>query len=470
VKAQLKILTGARAGYIEVFSKPYVSIGRHPASDLKFDPQHDLDVSARHAAVMKQGEHWYVRDLDSRNGTLVNGHRITRDVRLDDTDQIRFGAEGPVMEVRLVPEGTPDGVAARATRPQPSPVAAAVSSGERRVSTTERIRVEVVRQTRKLRTVFIGVTITVVAVAAVFLYQTWRQEQELERELERELAALQARTDSILRAADEAVRALEGQVEGLATALQSSHEAVTNLQSRLATAQQAGSSEDVEALRRQLADATQALYYQEIAAHVDYGSIVDGNQGAVALVWVEFAEGEVHTATAFAVRSDGILVTNRHVVAGEDGTRRPRRIAVRFADSEQTWRGSVLAVAPDADLALLKVDIRSGVPTVYGLNARPDTLDRGDPLALIGFPLGTDLPMTGGHARTSFWAGSVSKTLEDLIQVDGYGARGASGSPVFDRGGEVVAVVYGGEPESAGRIVYAVPSSAVLRLLDVFSR
>jgi S1-C subfamily serine protease len=466
VKAQLKILTGARAGYTEVFSKPYISIGRHPASDLKLDPQHDLDVSARHAAVTKQGEHWYVRDLESRNSTLVNGHPITRDVRLDDTDQIRFGTEGPVVEVRLVPEGTPDGVAARATRPQPSPVAAAVSSGEQRVSTTERIRVEVVRQTRKLRTVFLGLTVTVFAVAAVFLYQSWRQEQKLEREL----AALQARTDSILRAADEAVRALEGRVEGLAAALQSSHGEVTKLQSRLATAQQAGSSEDVEALRRQLADATQALYYQEIAAHVDYGGIVEGNQGAVALVWVEFAEGEVHTATAFAVRSDGLLVTNRHVVAGEDGTREPRRIAVRFADSEQTWRGSVLAVAPDADLALLKVDILGGVPTVYGLNARPDTLDQGDPLALIGFPRGTDLPMTGGYARTSFWAGSVSKTLEDLIQVDGYGAQGASGSPVFDRRGEVVAVVYGGEPESAGRIIYAVPSSAVLRLLDLFSR
>jgi hypothetical protein len=41
---------------------------------------------------------------------------------------------------------------------------------------------------------------------------------------------------------------------------------------------------------------------------------------------------------------------------------------------------------------------------------------------------------------------------------------------VFDRRGEVVAVVYGGEPESAGRIIYAVPSSAVLRLLDLFSR
>jgi len=466
MKAQLKILTGARAGYAEVFSKRYIGIGRHPASDLKFDPRHDLDVSARHAAVMKQGEHWYVRDLGSRNGTLVNGHAIKRDTRLADTDQVRFGPEGPVMEVRLVAEGTPDGVVAPATTPQPSPVAGAASTQARRGSTTERIRVEVVRQTRKLRTVIAGLAVSFAVVAAVFVYQSWRQGQEREREV----AALQARTDSIVRAADDAVRALEGQIEGFAEALQRSRGEVTSLQAQLTQAQQTGSAEDVEALRRQLADATQALYYQQIAARVDYGGIVAVNQGAVALVWVEFAQSEVHTATAFAVRSDGVLVTNRHVVAGDDGTRRPRRIAVRFADSEQTWRATVLAVAPDADLALLKVDIRGGVPTVHNLNARPDTLAPGDPLALIGFPMGTDLPMSGGYARTSFWAASTSKVLEDVIQIDGYGAHGASGSPVFDQRGEVVAVVYGGQPESAGRVVYAVPSSAVLQLLDIFSR
>ncbi len=466
MKVQLKILTGARAGYTEVFSQPYIGIGRHPASDLKFDPQHDLDVSARHAAVMKQGEHWYVRDLESRNGTLVNGHAIKRDTRLDDTDQVRFGAEGPVIEVRLVGERTPDGGVPRTTRPQASPLGAAVGTQARRVSTTERIRVEVVRQTRKLRTVVVGVVVSFAVVALVFLYQSWRQTQEREREV----AALHARTDSILQSADGAVRALQGRVEGLAAALQRSQGEVTSLQSELAEAQRGGSAEDIEALRRQLADATQALYFQQIAASVDFSGIMDGNQAAVALVWVEFVQGQVITATAFAVRSDGLLVTNRHVVAGEDGTARPRRIAVRFADSEQTWRASVLALAPDADLALLKVDIQGGVPTVYALNARPDTLAQGDPLALVGFPMGTELPMTGEHARTSFWAGSVSKALDDLIQVDGYGAEGASGSPVFDRAGEVVGVVYGGEPGSAGRIVYAVPSSAVQQLLDVFSR
>ena len=48
---------------------------------------------------------------------------------------------------------------------------------------------------------------------------------------------------------------------------------------------------------------------------------------------------------------------------------------------------------------------------------------------------------------------------------DGYGAQGSSGTPVFDRAGNLVAVLYGSERESAGRILYAVPMPFVNELL-----
>jgi S1-C subfamily serine protease len=50
--------------------------------------------------------------------------------------------------------------------------------------------------------------------------------------------------------------------------------------------------------------------------------------------------------------------------------------------------------------------------------------------------------------------------------VDGYGAEGASGSPIFDEAGAVVGILYGGAPESRGRIVFGVPSSFALELLE----
>ena len=243
------------------------------------------------------------------------------------------------------------------------------------------------------------------------------------------------------------------------------------MRSNLAAAQESGSDDEIQALRRQLADASQALLNLEAAADVDYGAIVDANQRAVALIWADLGAGNVQVGTAFAVRSDGTMLTCRHVVAGEDGTIQPQRLAVKFADSYQVYPAQLLGVSNEVDLAVIKVNIRGGVPTVQGLNERPDTLRPGDPVAAIGFPLGTDLPMSAAGrsqttARTTFTAGSISKTLPDLVQIDGYGAQGASGSPIFDRNGQVVSILYGGEPGSAGRIVLSVPSTFAIDLLS----
>ena len=68
-------------------------------------------------------------------------------------------------------------------------------------------------------------------------------------------------------------------------------------------------------------------------------------------------------------------------------------------------------------------------------------------------------------ADPTLTVGTVSKVLHAVVQVDGYGAPGSSGSPVFGRDGRVVAVLYGGERESQGKIIYAVPASAVAECL-----
>jgi S1-C subfamily serine protease len=71
---------------------------------------------------------------------------------------------------------------------------------------------------------------------------------------------------------------------------------------------------------------------------------------------------------------------------------------------------------------------------------------------------------TGVVADPTLTVGTVSKVLADLVQVDGYGAPGSSGSPIFDRQGHVAAV--GGNRESQGKIIYAIPASRVIAYLD----
>jgi S1-C subfamily serine protease len=69
------------------------------------------------------------------------------------------------------------------------------------------------------------------------------------------------------------------------------------------------------------------------------------------------------------------------------------------------------------------------------------------------------------RARTTTTAGTVSKRITDVLQIDSYAGRGSSGSPVFDVHGFVVGVIYGGEAESRGRIVYAVPAEKLAAFL-----
>jgi S1-C subfamily serine protease/pSer/pThr/pTyr-binding forkhead associated (FHA) protein len=479
VKPQIRILSGISAGAVIVQGKPYIAVGRHPASDLRFDPDQELDVSARHAAIVQQGTRWFVRDLGSRNGTLVNGHKISGDVKLDDTDHIQFGPHGPKIEFRLVADSVPDRAMPPVPAGQPATVRPSIETapgGPRvtrsdRPSTTQQIKVEVKRQTKTLRTLTLGLFAVLLVVAGAFVLQNRRQEALREQEAR----AMQARIDSVLATSEAAVQSLKGQVAGLADALRRSQTEVERLSGQLASARASGNTQQVQALSARLNDAAETLRNQQAAAQVNYSGLYEANQGAGGIIYVDFGPDGVFTGTAFAISRDGVMITNRHVVAGADGTKQARRIGVKFADSNQNFPAHVLAISTteDADVAVVKVDIAGGTPAVKPLDPAAGVRP-GDPVAIIGFPLGVDLPtdQRGGRAvaRTSLTAGTVSKVLGDLVQVDGYGAEGSSGSPIFDQDGNVVAVLYGGQRGTGGRIVFGVPVKYAAQLAAPFLR
>jgi S1-C subfamily serine protease len=51
------------------------------------------------------------------------------------------------------------------------------------------------------------------------------------------------------------------------------------------------------------------------------------------------------------------------------------------------------------------------------------------------------------------------------VQIDAFASHGSSGSPVFDAHGHVIGVVWGGAPNTAGRIVFATPADQIAALL-----
>ena len=473
MKAQFKFLSGARVGQTEAFAKAYVGLGRHPLSDVRFDAERDLDVSARHAAIVRRADTFVIQDLGSRNGTFVNGTRITGDTPLHDGDVIGFGAKGPAVEFRIlapadaltgstVAEAAVGRAAPLPPSPRPPPGAPTKST-----STAVRIAVEVARQTNQLRrTTKVLFALLFLAVLA-FGWIQWKNARAA-----RELAGLQHRADSLTTEMNHLLSQFQDQIQTVRQALQQSQTEVARLRGQLVIAGSSGDAAAMTRLRAELDDAERRQRGIAGAAAVDYRAISQKNQDAVAMVIVEFPGEERFSGTAFAVDSQGTMVTNKHVLVGEEGTRTPQRIAVKFSGSRQWFPGRLVGVSDSADVGVLRVDIRGGTPRVLGVERNALTLQRGDPVAIIGYPLGFDLPMEGQSrdvqnfvAEPTLTVGTASKVLRGVVQVDGYGAPGSSGSPIFDRNGRVVAVLYGGERESNGKIIYAVPVAHVLSYL-----
>jgi pSer/pThr/pTyr-binding forkhead associated (FHA) protein len=87
------------------------TIGRDPSNDLCLND--DRLVSRAHAHLTLQGEQWMLVDLNSRNGTLVNGRTI-RQHPLRHGDLIGIGG----AELAFVSEGDPQATeAAQVTAP-----------------------------------------------------------------------------------------------------------------------------------------------------------------------------------------------------------------------------------------------------------------------------------------------------------------------------------------------------------------
>ena len=85
---KLKVADGSNAGKEIVISKEKFVIGR--ADDCNLRPHSDA-ISRRHCVIINRGDVVGVRDLKSRNGTLVNGEKITADKRLRNGDTLEVG-------------------------------------------------------------------------------------------------------------------------------------------------------------------------------------------------------------------------------------------------------------------------------------------------------------------------------------------------------------------------------------------
>jgi pSer/pThr/pTyr-binding forkhead associated (FHA) protein len=93
---KLIVTTEAQGKIAYEFTEDLITIGRAPDNMI---PIEDPSVSGRHAQLERSGELYRLKDLESTNGTRVNGIPINETVLRFD-DRIRFGA----VEARFEPD------------------------------------------------------------------------------------------------------------------------------------------------------------------------------------------------------------------------------------------------------------------------------------------------------------------------------------------------------------------------------
>src|SRR5690554_3796314 len=163
------------------------------------------------------------------------------------------------------------------------------------------------------------------------------------------------------------------------------------------------------------------------------------------------------SGTGFVWDDKGTIVTNFHVVEGA------RKIMITLQD-QSTWPAEVVGLAPERDLAVLKISApkKRLQPLPLGDSSK---LSVGRKVLAIGNPFGLDATLTTGvvSALGREIQSPTQRTITNVIQTDAAINPGNSGGPLLNSEGKLVGVntmIYSPSGASAG-IGFAIPVNTV---------
>ncbi len=162
--------------------------------------------------------------------------------------------------------------------------------------------------------------------------------------------------------------------------------------------------------------------------------------------------------SGFIIRSNGLIVTNAHVVSGAD------MVTVTMKDGREL-KGRVLGADSLTDVAVIKVEA-TNLPTVTLGNS--ERLRPGEWAIAIGNPLGLDNTVTVGIISATGRSSSEVRVPDkrvNFIQTDAAINPGNSGGPLLNQRGEVIGVntaIIGG----AQGLGFAIPINTAQKIAE----
>lgn len=519
MKICLIFLSGGKKGKIECFINGPVTIGTGKDNMVRFDHNSDKKVSLEHAVISDQDGGCIIIDLGSKNGTYLNGEKITGRTVLKDWDVLEFGKGGTKAVFRL--NETPD------LHPNSGDV---LDDEMMKIISTSLLKMKgkkdgrldpatvffrkwidksVSRSTRKFKIATSVLTIVLVFVIALWIIQTLRAGKKQDEAYKQRIADISSAWENKLNIMEEKNRVFSDS----ATARESELRAkIAELQDKLTTSSKKDGGQET-VLKRELRQVQKELEKTQNElmknSRVDWVNISKNSQSAVALVGNYYqiydknsnkplmitgkdASGKpviqiggngtplrfTATGTAFCVDSQGLLFTNKHVLKPWDTeeffiqkglTGQTLKLQLIFADTTEWVDCEVLKESPTHDIVVLKIKNPGNKKYPYMNKFQGDTakLNQGEEIAVIGYPGNVK---TDGKAVTTLTVGVLSKVaLKEDLQFNAEINPGNSGGPLLNSRGEIIGIVYGAGIGTSGErllgISYAVPIKYGLELL-----
>ena len=161
--------------------------------------------------------------------------------------------------------------------------------------------------------------------------------------------------------------------------------------------------------------------------------------------------------SGFIVSSDGLILTNAHVV------RNAKQVTVKLSDRRE-FAAKVLGSDTATDVAVLKIDAK-GLPAVTLGDAK--AVQVGDYVLAIGAPFGLEQSASQGIVSAK-GRSLPGESVVPFIQTDAAVNPGNSGGPLFDAAGRVVGInaqIYSRSGGFQG-LAFAIPIDVALNVKD----
>jgi hypothetical protein len=396
--------------------RPEIVFGRAPGCDVILS--HDF-VSGRHAKLtVSAGRRYTLTDLGSRNGTFLNGAPISGPTRVEEGAVLTFGNDGPQMKIWALSDEMPSQQPQKYTGGPPVP-------GTMGFSQTRALVIDLQQSNRKWR---------MVALAGTCLLGTAI------------LGLIVILINRITTNADEARRQIA------ASEVESKREISVNR------------GIDAEGIAEK------------------YGSAVFHVRSPV--------PPSMYFGTAFAIDESGLFATNAHVTElikkSQSANQQPTVIAqgglrsypikLNFVQSHPHYDPRD-EINTQLDVGWFRVEVPPGEKLSCAILANEDELRQikvGNQCCYIGFPMyNSDDYSKLAQVVPRVYVGNIDRLMNPRRQQGGfseayviehtmYAWHGASGSPIFNKAGHVIALLNAGDPVKKSVVILPSAESRAL--------